>query len=45
MLIPGPGGLIPNKMRVVGLVDPKYFYRLVFQSCCSFTTSVPQAPE
>lgn len=28
VLIPGPGGLIPNKMRVVGLVDPKYFYRL-----------------
>jgi len=28
VLIAGPGGLIPNEMRVVGLVDSKYFYKL-----------------
>lgn len=29
VLIPAPGGgMIPDKMRVVGLVDPKFFYKL-----------------
>jgi hypothetical protein len=28
VLIPGPGGLMPNKMRVVGVVDATYAFRL-----------------